>query len=777
MKGDFSRRTYDPRKHYSGVLDQQGRVRLDADLNELVDIVGHRVETEAIDVIGGCGAPVHDAGFAITTDGTTLTIGKGRCYVDGIMCENETDLAYGSQPDLPSPPDLMTALGGGSGILYLDVWQRHITALDDARLREVALGGPDSTTRIKTVWQVRVLPVANSGGSTGGAVPECSGSYPEWDALVAEPTGTLNARTRPADATDDPCLLPPGAGYQRLENQLYRVEIHAPGPVGTATFKWSRDNGSVVTPIEQVSGQTVTVHDTGPDEVLGFANGNWVELLDDTADLNGVPGVLLQITNVDAATRVITLSGAAPALDLTRHPKLRRWDSAGALAVTNTGANGGWLPIEAGVEVLFGDGTYLTGDYWLIPARTATAEIEWPPFAVPNVAPIKQPREGIEHHYCRLAMVQVTAGKLTVVKDCRAQFPPLTEIGTATTPPAIHVTGTSWKNDDIVAVSDLIKGLQINLSAAPWGRGVAAKAPSMSLDPAALTITLEIPLTAQAFGAGVLGLGNASLSLELAGSNQISGTQSSASIMWIPDAQRQLLARLEELLKLQTSLRVRVRLSGHVVWGDVATGSVYLDGRALGQPGARLDGSPRTALRFPSGVGDQGSDFESWFYLGEPPHAPPPLQVKTVAFLTGKGVRRTVLSPPGVVSANSPLASSAMPYEMNQVSGIEMTFTRAASGASVNEQSVWLEKVRGGSVPGTVKLSSDGVTVQFVVKPPARQPVYLSAADYRLHMVGTTSSKISAIQALGDNSDLDGDFNGQPGGDFVFPFSVLPTIG
>ena len=34
MKGDFSRLTFDPTKHFSGVRMQQGRVQLDADWNE-----------------------------------------------------------------------------------------------------------------------------------------------------------------------------------------------------------------------------------------------------------------------------------------------------------------------------------------------------------------------------------------------------------------------------------------------------------------------------------------------------------------------------------------------------------------------------------------------------------------------------------------------------------------------------------------------------------------------------------------------------------------------
>ncbi len=56
MKGDFTRLTFAPEKHYSSVRMQQGRVQLDADWNEQLDIAAHRVETETVDVIGAAGA-------------------------------------------------------------------------------------------------------------------------------------------------------------------------------------------------------------------------------------------------------------------------------------------------------------------------------------------------------------------------------------------------------------------------------------------------------------------------------------------------------------------------------------------------------------------------------------------------------------------------------------------------------------------------------------------------------------------------------------------------
>ncbi|MCX6048065.1 MAG: DUF6519 domain-containing protein, partial [Chloroflexi bacterium] len=41
MKGDFTRSTFKPAKHYSSVRMQQGRVQLDADWNEQIDLTAH----------------------------------------------------------------------------------------------------------------------------------------------------------------------------------------------------------------------------------------------------------------------------------------------------------------------------------------------------------------------------------------------------------------------------------------------------------------------------------------------------------------------------------------------------------------------------------------------------------------------------------------------------------------------------------------------------------------------------------------------------------------
>lgn len=517
MKGDFSRLTFNPRKRYSGVLMQQGRVQTDADWNEQLEIQHHRDAAEASDVIGACGVPKEGGGFQLqplnsaSAGVVDLSISDGRIYVDGLLFEsgsngvalasiqgpqataaalsadgrtlaagqwvevsgddqktatllithvdadlgvltfdadlppyNDSDhpflrrvTTYLTQADEPAPdfstspaPDAplqlpSLTLPAGYYLAYLDAWERQITALDDPQLREKALGGPDTTTRIKNVWQVGLLAVSN----TGSDPLDCKTSLPEWDALVAEPTGLMNARTDPVDDPKDPCLLPPEAGYRKLENQLYRVEIQKGGARDAATFKWSRENGSVVTSIEKVNGPIVTVKDLGHDRVLGFTGGDWVELVDDESELKGKPAPLALITKVEPSLREITLDTDVSAFSGKQGLRLRRWEQSGdATTADGVAMTADWIDLEGGVEVQFSEGTYRAGDYWLIPARSATAEIEWPPFAVPNTAPEPQPPQGTRHHYCRLALLFSDGSVISVADDCRALFPPLTHI-------------------------------------------------------------------------------------------------------------------------------------------------------------------------------------------------------------------------------------------------------------------------------------------------------------------------------------------------------------
>jgi hypothetical protein len=616
MKGDFSRSTFRSDNHYSHVLIEQGRVQVDADWNEQQEILHHRLNTEAIEMIGQSGTSIKNNGFLISlsADGKSLTIGKGRFFVDGILCENEADVPFLSQPDLPKVPDPFQTVTGAqktAGILYLDVWRRHLTALDDAHIREVALDGAETSTRARTVWQVKVLPInAPAAGLNAGS------DVPEWDALIAGSTGTMNARTQPTLSTDNPCLIPPTAGYQSVENQLYRVEIHQAGQPGTASFKWSRDNGSVETRILSINANQVTVHDLGPDQVLGFAGGQTVELLTDHHDLFGLPGQLLTIDSVTTAANIVTLKSAPNIadLDMTLHPRMRRWDSQGALTVPVPPAGGTWIPLENGVQVQFSAGFYATGDYWLIPARTVTGEIDWPPFAIPNLAPIAQSPAGIRHHYCRLALLQLV-NATAQLQDWRSAFPSLTDIPSPDD--GIHVTGLLLVDRTTGNTSVLVNDTNVQVSS--FG-GIDVQC-DLDVDPASISRPTCYVSVEDSFQFAQSGPAAGYRATNLAGTVK----PGPKTISWRPtaDAVTLLNQMIPGVPPGDRGILARLTLKGNFIWA-LQNRNLFLDGETFAE---FHDGATNIFLKFPSGDKRRGGDFEMWFWLVAAPATLSSIQV------------------------------------------------------------------------------------------------------------------------------------------------------
>jgi hypothetical protein len=543
MKADLTRDTFHPLKHYSRVLTQQGRVQLDADMNEQAAILLRYLHTLAADLIGPAGGPQNNAGFAISPltpapNSPDFQIGFGNYYVNGLLCQadfipiaifptmtanvfqvmnwrsdfelatvpyyevfddtpfspnapvavqianpqpqtqitiqpipatasfssfsnpklrrvitylHQPDFVFSTKPGAVSPPPLPN----GSSQIYLDVWERAITYAEDDSIREVALGGPDTAARSKLVWQVKWTQPSESGEQ-----PPCGTPPPP------APRGWLQAMAKQSSPSTNPCIINPNASYTGPENQLYRVEINRGGAAGTtpgssATFKWSRENGSVIYPIASGGGSaTVVVESLGRDDRFGLVEGNLVEVQDDRSVLLNLPGNLLPVQSIDSTTMTVTLNGTAdPVLgsDETLHPLLRRWDQAsgdkaeGGLTLDTDNAafveEGVWRTLEDGVQIRFQPADpvqsppstptppvnqYLTGDYWLIPARTATGDVEWPKVTDAqghpetdtngNIIPVALPPHGITHYYAPLAVVSVSANGVSVVTECRRPF-------------------------------------------------------------------------------------------------------------------------------------------------------------------------------------------------------------------------------------------------------------------------------------------------------------------------------------------------------------------
>ena len=468
MKGDFTRDTFDESKQFTRVLSQQGRVEVDADLNEQTAILLHYLQALAADLIGPHGGPADiivteqggeesltkvNCGFEIiaTEDriralpdsedkealinllkqsNPQLLLGKGRYYVDGLLCENPSYRAFSNQPGYPFPDQPPPFAANQSYLVYLDIWERHLTYLEMEdtdgsviSIREAALNGSDTATRAQVVWQVRFK-------ATGISVEDAK----DYDKFLAEledeiqpGTGQLRAQAiKVTSAPEDACITPPESRYRGAENQLYRVEIHNEGTAGNgATFKWSRENGSVIFLIRKIGTGSVTLYNLGRDERFGLKPGDWVEVVDDDYSLQNLSQQLLQVDTINYDDQVVTFKGGSATIsqDVTKHAFLRRWDQRaanGVLEITESTTN--WIDLEDGIQIQFQPGgTYQTGDYWLIPARTATGDVEWPG---PKSAPEARPPHGIDHHYAPLWIISETSGSLTVDPDddLRRQF-------------------------------------------------------------------------------------------------------------------------------------------------------------------------------------------------------------------------------------------------------------------------------------------------------------------------------------------------------------------
>lgn len=224
--------------------------------------------------------------------------------------------------------------------------------------------------------------------------------------------------------------------YRGPENQLYRVEVHRGSDEGVEpTFKWSRDNASAVFPIaERPSEVEFELATLGHGRADGLDIGDWVEIVDDETAITGRSAPLRQVVGIRPLDRLVTLSDLPEGVDdvaLGPSPFLRRWDQptrrlavAGrpkladdnALEIATPAAgDDAWLDLEDGIQVQFvatdssgGGAGFRRGDYWLIPARTATGDIEWP--GEPS-DPQPQPPFGVDIVYAPLALIDGAAIK------------------------------------------------------------------------------------------------------------------------------------------------------------------------------------------------------------------------------------------------------------------------------------------------------------------------------------------------------------------------------
>jgi Concanavalin A-like lectin/glucanases superfamily/Family of unknown function (DUF6519)/Kelch motif len=404
----------------------------------------------------------------------------GRAYVGGTPCERAACAP-------------LTALAGAEigtrYLVYLEVWERLVTAAEDPSLLDPALGGIDTSAVVRTEAQVRVAPYAQARQrfANGDARGHAAFAHPaataiESNQLVRVEVHHAGFPDPSAVTTGDPRIIPattlangqlgisvtpdPGwSGGQQLRAVVASSSGLAPGPLLTvqralgggayavdvalpadargvvpvADVKWSGDNGSTAFAIASAGENAYTIADP-LERGVALAPGDYVELVDDADVCAGRPGVLCSVVGVDTddpGSVVVTVDGRAP---FAGGPGalMRKWDAfdASVAGVEQTSpvaavqtvkplALGGGA-LAAGVEVSFTDGEYRTGDYWWAAMRVNVDGVwGWPLDA--NGAPLALAPAGVERRYAPLALVTLHGTERASIRDLRAVFAPLTD--------------------------------------------------------------------------------------------------------------------------------------------------------------------------------------------------------------------------------------------------------------------------------------------------------------------------------------------------------------
>lgn len=191
MPPNISRETFNALNQYVSVRLQQGVPLVDADWNEEEEI--RQFELRAfLKWFVGDGIPVGNNGFEIigidANDDVQISAGNsiippdpetdparlreglaaGRCLVDGLEALIVQDINFSAQPiEDPDAPSLDPIPEGVEILMYLDVWERDITAEMDANLFIPGVG-VESCYRRRREWVVRAR-AGNTLPSTGDA--------------------------------------------------------------------------------------------------------------------------------------------------------------------------------------------------------------------------------------------------------------------------------------------------------------------------------------------------------------------------------------------------------------------------------------------------------------------------------------------------------------------------------------------------------------------------------------------------------------------------------
>ena len=449
---DISRNVFDSSKHYSSVRQQQGRVLTDDDWNENNRIHEKRHQQSIVDIVGSAASP--NDGFLISaptssSSGVNFTINAGHFYLGGQQLCLEEDQTYGLQTDwLQGPTSIHSSKMERVDLVVLESYQQVVTAVEDTELYEVALGGADTTTRLRTLQRVHLIQDVGSdecGTAWARYVRNLSttGSLESDNSLVSD--ARMSADFVVSGSNGDLCKPSVTGGYLGAENQTIRVQLRDDN-----TFTWGFDNAAPLYRVQLDATRTRVILDTPPRDQYHWPQAEqtveilaWASLLGNKEKIAEHEGFLTRLAaGYNPATGEITLAEPVPTAGFNTwqgrsdRNKVANGDSHLYMRVWNRGSdrdspsavpcNVG-NPVDlgfTGIQVTFGGTQLNSGDYWLITARPSAPNevVPWSLELLSGKSPF-----GPTKYYAPLALINWSSNLGAVVTDCRGRFKPLSK--------------------------------------------------------------------------------------------------------------------------------------------------------------------------------------------------------------------------------------------------------------------------------------------------------------------------------------------------------------
>jgi len=399
MKGDYSRFSFDPKKHYRAVLMQQGRLQLDADWNEQVQMMEHRYNAFFQSMVGRSGTPKNNEMEPSITGESTLsfTLSDGVFYIDGLLIENEYEKENKKKISLP------VSINAGNFLFYLDAWTREVSAVEDGNLIDPAIG-LETTTRLKTEWAVRCQAMG-LGKPDDIKEPFKWGNWPSKD-IKGDWWRNLSTGTLTLDDTGN---------SNNEDNRLYRIEVHhhiTPISMGFSEYKFKLSADNACTCAEAIfdNNALFTLQNYTEDMQNAFMGVTHIELfnpgesgqsegfwlmvdINDNNHFDLSKGILSLGTNeANNWKKIISTAGE---WNSSRKIIIRRWDD--VVTISKEGGTFGLPGLGAKFSYTNTDAETFNrhGDYWLVQIRKGKI-VNWD---VKTKAP-----DGVEHHFAALGI-------------------------------------------------------------------------------------------------------------------------------------------------------------------------------------------------------------------------------------------------------------------------------------------------------------------------------------------------------------------------------------